>query len=82
MFTGGRSYVRTPVFADDARGLHPVVEVDGGQSADTIAVVTGSGADAIVAGSSIFGTDDYATAIRRIREAAKSDVSPPLNTRG
>jgi ribulose-phosphate 3-epimerase len=66
----------------EARGLHPVIEVDGGQSADTIAAVTGSGADAIVAGSAIFGADDYAAAIRRIREAAESDVSPRLNPRG
>jgi ribulose-phosphate 3-epimerase len=55
----------------EARGLHPVIEVDGGQTADTIASVTRSGADAIVAGSSIFGAKDYATAIRRIREAAE-----------
>jgi len=66
----------------EARGLCPVIEVDGGQSADTIAAVTGSGADAIVAGSSIFGASDYATAIQRIRQAAGSGAAPRLNTRG
>jgi ribulose-phosphate 3-epimerase len=55
----------------EAHGLNPVIEVDGGQGPDTIAAVTRSGADAIVAGSSIFGTKDYAAAIRRIRDAAE-----------
>ena len=61
----------------DARGLHPVIEVDGGQSADTIFAVTRSGADAIVAGSSIFGAADYAQAIQAIRQAAAADAPAP-----
>lgn len=54
----------------DARGLKPIIEVDGGQETDTIASVVDAGADAIVAGSSIFGAKDYAQAIADIRRAA------------
>jgi len=53
-----------------ARGFEPYIEVDGGQGADTVAAVVGAGADAIVAGSSIFGAEDYAQAIENIRRAA------------
>ena len=53
----------------DARGLAPVIEVDGGQDATTIAQVVDAGASAIVAGSSIFGAEDYAAAISGIRQA-------------
>ena len=52
------------------RGLEPYIEVDGGQGADTVAAVVRAGADAIVAGSSIFGAPDYAQAIGDIRRAA------------
>jgi ribulose-phosphate 3-epimerase len=49
------------------RGLHPVIEVDGGENATTAAQAAAAGATAIVAGSAIFGTKDYAKAIARIR---------------
>jgi ribulose-phosphate 3-epimerase len=52
------------------RGLHPVVEVDGGENVTTAAQVAAAGATAIVAGSAIFGTTDYASAIAAIRRAA------------
>jgi ribulose-phosphate 3-epimerase len=55
----------------DARGLDPYIEVDGGQSADTVATAAAAGADAIVAGSAIFGQRDYAAAIAGIRHAAE-----------
>jgi ribulose-phosphate 3-epimerase len=55
----------------EARGLSPWIEVDGGQSADTVATAVGAGADAIVAGSAIFGSADYAAAIAGIRQAAE-----------
>jgi ribulose-phosphate 3-epimerase len=54
----------------DAKGLSTVIEVDGGQTPETIAEVVAAGADAIVAGSAIFGGGDYAAAIARIRRAA------------
>ena len=56
----------------EARGLTPFIEVDGGQSVGTVAAAAAAGADAIVAGSAIFGADDYAAAIAAIREAAEA----------
>ncbi len=52
------------------RGLHPVIEVDGGENAATAAQAAAAGATAIVAGSAIFGTKDYAKAIADIRATA------------
>jgi ribulose-phosphate 3-epimerase len=52
------------------RGLHPVIEVDGGENAATAAQAAACGATAIVAGSAIFGTEDYAAAIAAIRATA------------
>lgn len=49
------------------RGLHPRIEVDGGQDTQTVRAVVEAGADVIVAGTAIFGTDDYARAIAEIR---------------
>ena len=53
----------------DERGLNPHIEVDGGQSADTVRSCREAGADVIVAGSAIFGTDDYSAAIAGLRGA-------------
>jgi ribulose-phosphate 3-epimerase len=52
------------------RGLHPVIEVDGGENTTTAAQAAAAGATAIVAGSAIFGVKDYATAIADIRATA------------
>jgi ribulose-phosphate 3-epimerase len=52
------------------RGLHPVIEVDGGENTTTAAQAAAAGATAIVAGSAIFGTKDYAKAIADIRASA------------
>jgi ribulose-phosphate 3-epimerase len=52
------------------RGLHPVIEVDGGENATTAAEAAAAGATAIVAGSAIFGAKDYAKAIADIRARA------------
>jgi ribulose-phosphate 3-epimerase len=49
------------------RGLHPVIEVDGGENLVTTRDAAAAGATAIVAGSAIFGTSDYKTAISAIR---------------
>jgi ribulose-phosphate 3-epimerase len=53
-----------------ARGVMPVIEVDGGENAATAAQAAAAGATAIVAGSAIFGTQDYAAAIAGIRDSA------------
>jgi ribulose-phosphate 3-epimerase len=51
----------------DARGLDPVIEVDGGQNCENAGEAIAAGANAIVAGSAIFGAGDYAAAISAIR---------------
>jgi ribulose-phosphate 3-epimerase len=60
----------------EARGLSPFIEVDGGQSAKTVGAVAAAGADAIVAGSAVFGTGDYVAAIAAIRGAAEAAQTP------
>ncbi len=55
-----------------ARGLDPWIEVDGGQSAETAWQAVAAGADAIVAGSAIFGARDYADAIAAIRQSSRT----------
>jgi ribulose-phosphate 3-epimerase len=54
----------------ESKGLDPWIEADGGQNGDNAALAIEAGADAIVAGSAIFGSRDYAAAIARIRESA------------
>ena len=49
------------------RGLDPVIEVDGGENAATARQAVAAGANAIVAGSAIFGAEDYRAAIAAIR---------------
>jgi len=56
----------------DERGLDPVIEVDGGLSGANAWRVLDAGARAIVAGSHIFHTADYAQAILSIRNSACS----------
>jgi ribulose-phosphate 3-epimerase len=51
----------------DERGLKTKIEVDGGVKPDNAAEIIKAGADILVAGSAIFGTKDYAAAIREIR---------------
>ena len=55
----------------DARGLNPFIEVDGGENRETAGQAIKAGANAIVAGSAIFGSQDYAAAIAAIRDAAR-----------
>jgi ribulose-phosphate 3-epimerase len=53
-----------------SRGLDPWIEVDGGQNGDNAGLAVDAGANAIVAGSAIFGAPDYAAAVGRIRNSA------------
>jgi ribulose-phosphate 3-epimerase len=55
----------------DARGLNPYIEVDGGQNGDNAWQAVDAGADALVAGSAVFGSGDYAQAIARLRTHAR-----------
>jgi ribulose-phosphate 3-epimerase len=43
----------------------------GGQNRENAALAVAAGANAIVAGSAIFGSDDYAAAIAGIRNSAR-----------
>jgi ribulose-phosphate 3-epimerase len=46
------------------------VEVDGGVDADTILAAAEAGADTFVAGSAVYGADDPAEAVKRLRARA------------
>jgi ribulose-phosphate 3-epimerase len=54
-----------------ARGLGPIIEVDGGQNCESARLAIEAGAHAIVAGGAIFGAPDYAAAIGAIRAAGE-----------
>jgi ribulose-phosphate 3-epimerase len=52
-------------------GEHTVwIQMDGGIDEDTIARCADAGADVFVAGASVYGADDPADAVRRLRERA------------
>jgi len=53
----------------DERGLDVRLEIDGGVNADNIGAIAAAGADTFVAGSAIFGADDYAAEIAAMRTA-------------
>ena len=53
--------------AIDELGAPIRLEIDGGVTADNIAEIAKAGADTFVAGSAIFGKEDYATAIAAMR---------------
>lgn len=50
------------------QGLNVLIEVDGGINEKTIAAVAAAGTDVFVAGSAIFGRQDYQTSIQRLRQ--------------
>jgi ribulose-phosphate 3-epimerase len=52
-----------------SRGLDPWIEVDGGQNGEHAASAIAAGANAIVAGSAIFASRDYAAAIAGLRSS-------------
>ena len=70
---GGQSLIR-PVLDKvrqlraqvDGEGLDCRIEIDGGVTEDNLAEVASTGADMIVSGSAIFGTDDVRATTRRM----------------
>jgi ribulose-phosphate 3-epimerase len=76
---GGQSYIHAVTdkvrearkMLDDA-GCDAWLEVDGGVNIKTVEEVAGAGADALVAGSAVYGADDYAKAIKDIRDLANN----------
>ncbi len=75
---GGQSFIRSALAKVkeartriDASGREIWLEVDGGVKADNIEEIARAGADTFVAGSAIFGDQDRAAAVGRLREALK-----------
>ncbi len=58
----------------DASGREIRLEIDGGVKVDNIGEIAAAGADTFVAGSAIFGSDDYATTIA----AMKAEIGKTL----
>ncbi|MGN7976392.1 ribulose-phosphate 3-epimerase [Microbacterium sp. 22195] len=54
------------------RGSDVWLQVDGGISESTIAQAAGAGADTFVAGSAVYGAEDAAAAVTRLRELARA----------
>ena len=54
----------------DQLGKPIELEVDGGVKIDNIERIAAAGADVFVAGSAVFGANDYAATIRRLRDNA------------
>jgi ribulose-phosphate 3-epimerase len=52
----------------DASHVDPRLEVDGGLTIANVGAVAAAGADTFVAGSTIFGSDDYAATIAAMRD--------------
>ncbi|MDQ6997193.1 MAG: ribulose-phosphate 3-epimerase [Mariprofundus sp.] len=76
---GGQSYIHAVTdkirearqMLDDA-GSDAWLEVDGGVNIKTVEEVAAAGADALVAGSAVYGANDYAKAIKDIRDLANN----------
>ncbi|WP_061965864.1 ribulose-phosphate 3-epimerase [Demequina aurantiaca] len=57
--------------ADGSLAIAPWIQVDGGIAPATAHSVTSAGADVLVAGSAVYGSDDRAAAIASLREVAQ-----------
>ena len=53
------------------QGLDTIIGIDGGISGETIAQAAAAGVDAFVAGSAVFGAENPAEAVERLRELAR-----------
>jgi ribulose-phosphate 3-epimerase len=51
------------------------IEVDGGVSAATISEIAEAGANVLVAGSAIYGSNDYQETIASLKKLAKSGAA-------
>ena len=76
---GGQSFIRSSIKKIKAlrkmieeRGLEVGIEVDGGVSPATIGDVAGAGANIFVAGSAVFGQQDYAKIIREMKSICQT----------
>jgi len=76
---GGQSFIETclPKISElrqriDALGKPIELQVDGGVKVDNIKQIAAAGADVFVAGSAVFGTDDYAATIAQLKQNARA----------
>ena len=60
----------------DAAGREVRLEIDGGVRAENISQAAAAGADTFVAGSAVFGAEDYAAAIGAMRQALEKAEAP------
>ncbi len=72
---GGQKFIRSALdklrearAIIDASGRDIRLEIDGGVKVDNIGEIAAAGADTFVAGSAIFGSDDYAATIAAMRD--------------
>jgi ribulose-phosphate 3-epimerase len=63
----------------DASGLPIRLEIDGGVKVDNIRHIAEAGADTFVAGSAIFGADDYTATIAAMRREI-AEAKPPASS--
>lgn len=59
----------------DASGRDIRLEIDGGVKVDNIAEIAAAGADTFVAGSAIFGSDDYAKTISQMKSQIQANIA-------
>jgi len=57
------------------QGLQVPIQVDGGITVDNIESAAAAGADIFVAGSSVYGADDYAKRIRELKKRAGQGIA-------
>ena len=74
---GGQKFIKTmlPKIAEmrkilDKKGLKAELMVDGGVTLENIAEISRAGADSFVAGSAVFGSKDYKSTIRELKNRA------------
>lgn len=74
---GGQKFIRSAIDKTrklkemiDARGLKVGIEIDGGVSPATIGEIAQAGANIFVAGSAVFGQDNYAKVIAELKRLA------------
>jgi ribulose-phosphate 3-epimerase len=79
---GGQMFI--PAMLDKLRQAREMIErsgkdvrleIDGGVKVDNIGAIAAAGADTFVAGSAVFGSDDYAQTIGRMRAEIDKAVS-------
>lgn len=71
---GGQSFISNTIEKTtqlkqmiDKKGLSTLIQIDGGVNEKTIYSISEAGADVFVAGSAIFGTNDYKQTIKNLR---------------